>query len=300
MLAALDSSRPDSSSYFQNILDAPENPELRRLTTLVERLFHVPVAYMALLGADGEVVTRIGNGTEYAPYLGGVRVDKLLEEPQLVRDSASELPPGTDFADLRFAASALARSSSGMQIGVLVIADRAPRPGFSEADARTLADLAGVLADKMELRMIASLALESELSLRETERRFRGIANCAPVPLIYSGSDGSFRFVNQSWLDFSGRKLEEAIAVGWADLIHPDHRDQVVEGYWQAFETLQPFTTRAPFRRHDGQYRWMSARGAPRFREDASFAGYVVCLLDIAEYRTVRCACGRICPPPEN
>jgi len=300
MFAALDSVRPDSSSYLQNILDAPEDPDLRQLTTLVERLFHVPVAYIALLGAGGEVVTRIGSGTEYARYLGGVRVDKLLEEPQLVRDSATELPPGTDVADLRFAASALLRSTSGMRIGVLVIADREPRPGFSEADARTLADLAGVLAGKMELRMIASLALESELALRETERRFRGIANCAPVPLIYSGSDGSFRFVNKSWVEFSGQKLEEVRAGGWAGLIHPDHREQVVEEYWRAFETLQPFATKAPFKRFDGRYRWMLGKGAPRFREDASFAGYVVCLLDIAEYRTVRCPCGRISLPPEG
>jgi PAS domain S-box-containing protein len=300
MLAASDNLRPDSSSYLQNILDAPEHPDLWRLTTLVERLFHVPVAYMALLGAGGDVVTRIGSGTEYAPYLGGVRVDKLLEEPQLVRDAASDLPAGTDFADLRFAASALLRSTSGMRIGVLVIADREPRPDFSEADARTLADLAGALAGKMELRMIASLALESELSLRETERRFRGIANCAPVPLLYSGSDGSVLFVNKSWRDFSGKKPEEDFADGWADLIHPDHRDQVVEEYWRAFETLQPFSTKAPFRRHDGQYRWMLGKGAPRFREDASFAGYVVCLLDIADYRKVRCPCGRLCLPADG
>jgi len=293
MVAESDHSQSHSSSYLQNILDEPEHPDLRRLTTLVQHLFQVPVAYMALLGAGNSVVTRIGNGIEYAPYLRSLRLDKLLEEPQLVRDSACDLPPGTDFSDLRFAALAPLRSSSGMQIGVLVIADRFPRPGFSETDVRTLAELGNVLAAKMELRMIASLALESELSLRETERRFRGIADYAPVPLIYSHADGSSRFVNQAWLDFSGRKLEEELAGDWADLIHPEHRDRVVEEYWKAFETLQPFSAAAPFRRHDGQYRWMLVKSAPRFREDGSFAGYVGCLIDVPGSR------GRVCPLPE-
>jgi PAS domain S-box-containing protein len=307
MLAASDRSRPDSSSYLPYLLDTPEHPDLRRVTTLVEHLFQVPVAYMALLGADESIVARIGNGTGYASCLGGVRLDDLLGKPQLVRDSASDLPPGTDFADLRFAASAPLRSSSGMQIGVLVIADRAPRPNFSQADARILADLADVLAGKMELRMIASMALESELSLRETERRFRGIANCAPVPLMYSRADGACLFVNQAWLDFSGRKVEDELASGWIELIHPEYRDGVVEEYWRAFETLRPFTAEAPFRRHDGQYRWMLGKGAPRFRDDGSFAGYIGCLLDITDYRsiptagaggTARCTCGRLYPPP--
>lgn len=287
MIAAADQTRPDSSSYLQNILDAPEHPDLRRLTTLVQHLFQVPVAYMGLLGAEGTVVTRIGNGIEYAPYLGCVRLDKLLEEPQLVRDSTCDLPPGTDLGGLRFAASALLRSSSGLQLGVLVIADGAPRPDFSATDFRALADLARVLAEKMELRMIASLALESELSLRHAEDRFRGIANCAPVPLIYSRADGSCVFVNQTWLEFTGRRLEQEMANGWISLIRPDCRRAVVGQCRQAFEAHQPLTVEAPLRRHDGQYRWMLGKGAPRFREDDdSFAGYVGCLIDISDYRS--------------
>ena len=212
MVAATDRTRPDSSSYLQNILDAPEHSGLRRLTGLVEHLFQVPVAYMALLGTGDTVVARIGNGTEYAGCLGELRLDNLLAESRLVRDSACDLPPGTDFADLRFAASAVLRSSSGVHLGILVIADRVPRPEFSAGDFRALGDLAGILAGRMELRAIASLALESVLSLRETEQRFRGIADCAPVPLIYSHADGSCLFVNRTWLDFSGRTVAQELA----------------------------------------------------------------------------------------
>ncbi len=309
MIAASDQSRSDRSSYLHGILEIPEHPDLRRLTTLVEHLFHVPVAYMALLGMGDTVVARIGNGTEYAPYLGAMQLDNLLVEPQLVRDVATDLPPGSDMADLRFAATALLRSTSGMQFGLLVIADRAPRPEFSAKEFAAFADLASILAVKMELRMVASLALESELSLRATAVSDRKIATGAPVPLIYRSADGVCRFVNHAWLDFSGRTLEKELAAGWEDLIHPDYRVAVMEEYWTSFEALRPFTAEAPLRRYDGQYRWMLSKAAPKFGVDGSFEGYVGVLIDIADYRgannagacgATRCPGGHLCPLPEK
>jgi PAS domain S-box-containing protein len=309
MVVATDQPRPDSSSYLQNILDAPEHTDLLRLTTLVEHLFHVPVAYVALLGTGDTVVARIGNGTEYAACMGALQLDNLLAEAQLVRDSARDLPPGTDLADLRFVATAVLHSSSDVHLGALVIADRVPRPEFSTADFRALADLAQILAGKMELRMIASLALESELSLRDAEQRFRGIANCAPVPLIYSRADGGSLFINQAWLDFSGRTVGQELKGGWASLIHPDHRRRVVAECRQAYEARRPFAVNAPLRRRDGQYRWTLGKGAPRLREEGSFAGYVACLIELTDYRgtpevhtcgEVRCPCGCLCPLPQG
>ena len=283
MIAEAELVRP--TSYLHNILETPEHPDLRRLTALVQHLFRVPVAYFALLGGADRVLARIGSGTEYADCLGALRLDKLLAEPQLVRDPACDLPPGTDLRDLRFAASALLHSTSGVQFGVLVIADRVPRPEFSLADFRALGELAGVMAEKMELRLVASLALESELSLRDTGRHSCRIADFAPIPLIYSSADGSCTFVNRAWLAFSGRTAEQERASGWVSLIHPEYRRTVVKQCRRAFEAHGPFSAEAPMRRRDGVYRWMLGKGAPRFREDGSFDGYVGCLIDVADYR---------------
>jgi PAS domain S-box-containing protein len=277
--------RSERSAYLENILNTPEHPDLRRLTTLVAHLFHVPVAYMALFGATDKVVARIGSGTEYAACLGALHLDHLLSRPQLVRDVASDLPPGTDLGDLQFAASAVLRSSSGLQFGVLMIADREPRPEFSVEDFVALADLAGVLAGRMEFRMIASLALESEISLGQTRDTKRSIADCAPVPLFYQGADGVCRFLNQAWLDFSGRSLEQELSGDWVNLIHPDYYQAMMEEYWISVEGLRPFTAEAPLRRHDGSYRWMLCKAAPRFVANGTFDGYVGVLIDIGDYR---------------
>jgi len=279
-----DQSSEPTSSYLHDILSTPEQPALLRLTSLVAHLFKVSVSYMGLLGNGNRVVARIGSGTEYSQYLKTYPLDRVLVAPVVIQDAANGLPPGAEFGDLRFVASAPLRASSGTCLGALVIADTEPKADFSDRDTQNLAELAGVLAGKMELRMIASQALESELSLRETERQFRAIANCAPALIYYCDVDGAFSFVNTTWLEFTGRKLEEELGDGWADSVHPDYRQQVVEGFWQALTARQPFVAEAPMRRHDGQYRWMLGRGAPRLGEDGGFAGYVGTITDVTEH----------------
>ena len=166
-----------------------------------------------------------------------------------------------------------------------MIADRAPRPEFSLADFHALAELAGVMAEKMELRLVASQALELELALRDTGQQSCGIAKLATIPLIYSSADGSHISVNRTWLEFSGRTAEQEQTSGWASLIHPKYRRIVVKQCHRAFQAHRPLSAEAPLRRHDGVYRWMQGKGAPRFRVGGRFDGYVGCLIDIADYR---------------
>lgn len=250
---------------------------------MVEHLFHVPIAYMALLGCDLKVVTRIGSGCDHWRYLKTYPIVNAFDTPTVVRDAGEGVPEGTDFGDLRFAASAPLRTSGGESLGMLVIADFQPRPYFSELDLSALEELASTLATKMELRVIAAQALEAELSLRETEARFRALANSAPVLIISGGPEGGCSFVNRTWLDFTGRELAEELGDGWAESIHPDSRQVVVEATWRALEERKPVTLEHPMRRYDGEYRWMLARGVPRFLDDGTYAGHVACLVDLTD-----------------
>jgi PAS domain S-box-containing protein len=274
----------ESNSYVENILDIPERPDLLRLTALVEHLFHVPIAYMALAGHTSQVVTRIGSGSEYWALLDTYPLAPVIETPMVVRDATLGLPAGVDFGDLRFVASAPLLTSNGVSLGVLVIADPNPRPSFSQSDTQALFELACTLAGKMELRMMASHARESELALRETEQRFRAIADSAPVLIICSGADGASSFVNKTWLDFTGRSLEQELSDGGAGCVHPESRTIVYETYWRAFQAREPVTVEFLMRRHDGEYRWMLCRGVPRFLEDGTFAGFVATLVDFTNH----------------
>jgi PAS domain S-box-containing protein len=247
-------------------------------------VFRVPVAYAAMLGHRDQVMSRIGSGEEYWKYLKTYPLGLYLTAPVVVRDVREGLPEGTDLGDVCFLSAAPIRTLCGESVGVLVIADTVPRPEFSTADLETLTELASVLADKIELGMIAAQSVESELQRGEAEDRFRCVANCVPELVACNRSDGSCEFVNAAWLEFTGRHQQDELGDGWQAAIHPRYREQVLNLYWQALQAHRPFIIEAPLCRRDGGFRWASGSGVPRFRKDGSFAGFLVSLTDVSDY----------------
>ena len=123
----------------------------------------------------------------------------------------------------------------------------------------------------------------AEQVLREGEERFRVVANTAPVMIWMSGTDKLCTYVNQSWLEFTGRPLEAELGNGWVESVHPEDLDRCMHTYTQAFDGREPFQMEFRLRRHDGEYRWVSDTGVPRFTPDHSFAGYIGSSTDVTE-----------------
>jgi PAS domain S-box-containing protein len=119
--------------------------------------------------------------------------------------------------------------------------------------------------------------------LRESEARFRSMADTAPVFIWMSGTDGRCSFLNKSWLDFTGRALVQELGNGWAEGIHPDDRERCLATYSSAFAARCEFTLEYRRRRHDGEYRWVSDKGVPRLAPDGTFLGFIGCADDISE-----------------
>ncbi|MGD1804683.1 PAS domain-containing protein [Dapis sp. BLCC M126] len=124
---------------------------------------------------------------------------------------------------------------------------------------------------------------EAELALRESEQRFRMMADSAPVLIWMSGNDSLFSYLNQTWLNFTGDSLEEEIGDGWQQAIHPEDLENYLETYQENFYTHQPFTIEYRLRRADGEYRWVFDTGVPRFNLNNSFAGYIGSCIDISD-----------------
>jgi PAS domain S-box-containing protein len=134
--------------------------------------------------------------------------------------------------------------------------------------------------------VLAALAEEQEQAahvVRESEDRFRLVANTAPVMIWMAGIDRLCTYVNQPWLAFTGRPLEAELGNGWIDGVHNEDLKHCLETYSEAFDQRQSFAMEYRVRRHDGEYRWIVDTGVPRFNPDGNFAGYIGSCLDITD-----------------
>jgi PAS domain S-box-containing protein len=134
--------------------------------------------------------------------------------------------------------------------------------------------IANVARDTRERR-------RAEEQLRESEERFKTLADSAPVLISISGPEGA-QFCNQAYRDFVGVESDaELIGLGWTRYLHPDDRDEHVAAYMQAVQQLAQFEADFRLRRADGQYRWMKTVAKPRFVDRGTFIGYAACTLEI-------------------
>ncbi|HEX5885123.1 MAG TPA: sigma 54-interacting transcriptional regulator [Pyrinomonadaceae bacterium] len=123
----------------------------------------------------------------------------------------------------------------------------------------------------------------AQQALRESEERFRNMADTTPVMVWVSGEDKRVTYLNKQWLDFTGRSLDEQLGNGWSDAVHPEDRKRCLEIYANSFDERKPFDMEYRLRKYDGEYRWIYDAGAPRFSPDGVFVGYIGTCLDITE-----------------
>jgi PAS domain S-box-containing protein len=125
----------------------------------------------------------------------------------------------------------------------------------------------------------------SEERLRESEGRFRALADTAPVMLWMTGTDGLCNYFNKPWLEFTGRTLEQEVGTGWMQGVHPDDVQLCFDGFLPFFHARKPFRMEYRLRRADGEYRWVIESGIPRYTDSGEFAGYIGSNIDITDLK---------------
>jgi len=139
----------------------------------------------------------------------------------------------------------------------------------------------GVIIGASKIARDVTSQKQAELLLKESEERFRTLADVAPVLLWMSGADKQYYFFNKGWLDFTGRTLKEESGNGWKEGVHPEDLERCLAIYTNAFDAREEFYMEYRLRRHDGEYRWISEKGIPRFAADGVFLGYIAGCMDI-------------------
>jgi len=131
---------------------------------------------------------------------------------------------------------------------------------------------------------ITQQKLNEEL-LRESEERFRLASDAAAAMIWLSGTDKMCNYFNKSWFHFTGRSFEEEKGIGWASGLYAEDLDKYMDVYNSNFDSRIEFYLEYRLRRHDGQYRWISDSGVPRFSPEGIFEGYIGTCIDIHDQK---------------
>ncbi len=123
----------------------------------------------------------------------------------------------------------------------------------------------------------------AEEKLRQSEERFRFLADHAPVLIWMTGPNGQCMFVNKPWLDFTGRTLQEERGRGWTERMHHQDSGYCFGVYQAALRDKRPFTMEYRLRRVDGEYRWILHTGVPLFTSGGWFTGYIGSCVDVTD-----------------
>ncbi len=123
------------------------------------------------------------------------------------------------------------------------------------------------------------------VALRESESRFRALADDAPILIWMAQPPEQAVWFNRSWLKFTGRNLEQELGQGWLQSVHDEDRESTLVEMKRHIVDGEPFELEYRLCQHDREYRWMLNRGVPMFADDGSVSGYIASCMDITERR---------------
>jgi PAS domain S-box-containing protein len=244
--------------------------------------------YVSVLELTGDGLGLLVRGGFGFPegVLGGVLSSSEEELPGYALRSNGPVVTDQLPAETRFGASPVQRElgvvsaaaapigARGRHFGVIGANSLAPAH-FSQEDAHFLQLIANVLG------AAAERARHDEL-VRDSEARFRELANTTPALMWMTDAEGHVTFVNQAWLRFTGRTLDDEMGDTFGSSAHPDDRDDLLGRWRESFARHTEFRFEYRLQHHAGGHRWVLEVGIPRISK-GEFVGYVGTATDIHE-----------------
>lgn len=239
-------------------------------------------AHVAVLDKAGTIVAVNGAWLEFGRANGSAAIASIGEGANYLRVCREAIEAGEPAAAdaLRLIETACAGGHSDGQVEY-----RCDAPGEERWFLMTTEPLRRADGGAVVTHSDITIRKMNEIALRESEDRFRRMADALPVAIWMAGTDGNCTYLNQQWLSMTGRSLEQQLGERWLEALHPDDRDGCSEAYLEAFHARRLFRTEYRIRTHDGEYRWLLDSGIPRYGSDGAFHGYVGGCIDITERR---------------
>lgn len=273
-------------------LDAPEAILAAASTLIGERLKASRAGYAAMT-ADGKSMVVGGNWTRagvesfthrtFPREVFGIKAIEQLQAGKLVHVSDVS-------ADKRTADRCATYEAMDVRafISVPLLRNGRMDASFSvmAADAREWSDDDIRLVEEVAARTWTTLQrARSELALRESEARFRSVADCAPSPVWVTSAAGEVEFVNRAYSQSLEEPAENLLGQKWMNLVHPDDWERVLARRDEARANREAYTFESRMLQPDGQYRVMRISSRPRLDDHGVFQGYVGMSFDVTDLR---------------
>src|SRR5262249_2214487 len=126
---------------------------------------------------------------------------------------------------------------------------------------------------------------EAEEKLRESEERFRSLANLVPSCVWTATADGSINYANEKWYAFSGQTPEQTIGKGWISAFHPEDRERCLAAWTKAVREGTDYEIQVRNRSADGKYRWFLTRACPVRDAQGHITGWFGTSTDIEQQK---------------
>jgi PAS domain S-box-containing protein len=133
-----------------------------------------------------------------------------------------------------------------------------------------------------------------EAVLRESEKRFRVMADTTPSLIWMCDESGKVTYVNEQWTLFTDWEPNSAYGDAWSSYFHPDDLKAVLGRLAGALEARRAFSIQHRLRRRDGTYRWVFNVASPRINGDGSFGGFIGSAVDISDQKMAQDALERV------
>ncbi len=118
-------------------------------------------------------------------------------------------------------------------------------------------------------------------TIKESEKRFRLLANSMPQHIWTANADGNLNYFNQSVFDYSGLSLEQINKLGWMQIVHPDDREENIKQWTKSVTTGKDFLFEHRFKKYNGEYRWQLSRALPQRDAEGNITMWVGSSTDI-------------------
>ena len=119
--------------------------------------------------------------------------------------------------------------------------------------------------------------------MKMDDSQYKIIVESSPNMIWRSGKDTLCNYFNVTWLNFTGKTMEQEVGTGWAEGVHPDDYETCLRTYLDAFAKQESFEMDYRLKRRDGEWRWINDRGVPFYINEHEFAGYIGSCMDVTD-----------------